>query len=341
MLLGGINSMYKVSIIMAIFNTEMYIERSFNSILNQTMDLNDIEVIMVDDCSTDNTKNIVKEYENKYPNFKAVYHEENSGGCAVPRNSGLKVATGEYVMFLDPDDEYVPDMCETMYNKIKNSDAEIVKCNHILITPYASKIDYIFDKDIGQAEINCESEIPKTSVSVCNAIHDRTFLLNNNIMFPILKNAEDMVFFITEFLNAKKIIYLNNYAGYKYYTNPEVSHSRKPSKKNLDAVLAGYIKTKEIIEEHGRTEIYKPFFSGTCFSFFIRLIDYPHDKKEYLKKFYEFEKSLNCELTFKISWMNIVNKLILKKQFLIADYFINALNLIRYSPIIKIYRKSL
>ena len=332
--------MYKVSIIMAIFNTEKYIERSFKSILNQTMDLKDIEVIMVDDLSTDNTRNIVREYEEKYPNFKAVYHKENSGGCAVPRNSGLKVATGEYVMFLDPDDEYYPTMCETMYNKIKNSDAEIVKCNHEMIRPENSKIDYQFDENISELEINCKTDNPLISVSVCNAIHDRAFLKEKNIMFPILKNAEDMVFSTTEFLNANKIIYIN-YVGYKYYTNSEVSHSMKPSKKNLDAVLAGYVKTKETIEEYGRTEIYYPFFSGTCFSFFIRIMDYPGDKKEYFKQFYEFEKSLNCTLTFKYSWMNIVNKFISKNHITMAVIAFEGMNLIRKTPIIKIYRKSL
>lgn len=326
---------------MAIFNVEKYIERSLKSILNQTMDLNDIEVIMVDDCSTDNTRNIVKEYEEKYSNFKAVYHKKNSGGCAVPRNSGLKVAKGKYIMFLDPDDEFAPDMCETLYNKIENTDANVVKCNHEMITNNISRLNYEYPKNINEIEINCETENPPNSVSVCNTIHNNKFLIEKNISFPILKNAEDMVFSIKEFLNTKKIIFMNNYHGYKYYTNEEVSHSMKPSKKNLDAILAGYQLTKEIIESYDRTDIYQDFFSGTCFSLFLRLIDYEGDKKEYIRKFYEFEKSLNCILNFKYTWMNIINKILMKNRISTAVFVFNMLNFIRKTPLVKIYRKFL
>ena len=326
---------------MPIFNTEKYIERSFHSILNQTMDLNDIEVIMVDDCSTDNTRNIVKEYEKKYPNFKAVYHTENSGGCAVPRNSGLKVANGKYIMFLDPDDEYAPDMCETLYNKIVNSNVEIVKCNHELIINNKSKIDYQFDKSVSEIKIDCKKDLPSSSVSVCNTIHDRKFLKKNNLIFPEIKNSEDMIFSINEFFNANTIIILNNYAGYKYYTNPEVSHQMSATRENLDAVIESYFITRDIIKEHDRTGIYQNFFSTLCFQYFLRLLNYEGNKKEYFNKFYEFEKSLGCTLTFKYSWMNIVNKFIVKNHITTAIFVFDAINLIRKTPIIKIYRKLL
>lgn len=333
--------MYKISIIMPIFNTEKYIERSFKSILNQTIDLKDIEVIMVDDCSTDNTRNIVKKYEKKYDNFRGVYHEKNSGGCAVPRNSGLKVANGEYVMFLDPDDEYAPDMCETLYNKIKNSDAKVVKCNHELITPESSKIDYQYDTSISEVILDPKIDTPPTSVSVCNAIHDLNFLSENNFTFPILKNAEDLIFTLREFFNSNKVIILNNYAGYKYYTNPEISHSKKATKENLDIILNACFTGKDIIEQNNRTDIYHDFFSAYCFQFFIRILNYTGDKKEYFKRFYEFEKSLNCTLTFKYQWMNIVNKFIIKNKISTAVFVFNAFNSIRKTPFIKIYRKTI
>lgn len=326
---------------MAIFNVEKYIERSFKSILNQTMDLDDIEVIMVDDCSTDNTKNIIKEYSEKYPNFKAVFHEKNSGGCAMPRNSGLKVASGKYVMFLDPDDEYAPDMCETLYNKIEEKQVDLVKCNHELRFNNISRLNYQFDKNIDEIELECETSVPSNSVSVCNAIHNREFLIKNNITFPNYKNGEDIVFSTNEFLNTAKIIYINNYHGYKYYTNPEISHSMKPTTDNLDAILAGYCTTKELIEKNNRQDIFIPFFSEVTFSFFLRLINYDGDKKYYLKKFYAFEKSMNVELNMKFLWLNILNKLILKKQFTLAAIYLDFMHIIRNSPLIKIYRKSL
>ncbi|WP_296866676.1 glycosyltransferase family 2 protein [uncultured Methanobrevibacter sp.] len=331
--------MYKISIIMPIFNAEDYIERSFKSILNQTMDLSYIEVIMVDDNSTDKTKHIVEEYEHKYSNFKAVYHENNSGGCAIPRNSGLKIATGEYVMFLDPDDEYAPDMCEILYNKIKSSDAQVVKCNHKLINPETSEIDYQFDENISEKTINCKNEMPPSTSSVCNAIHDRKFLERHNLDFANLKNAEDILFSIEEFFNADKFIILNNYAGYYYYRNETTSHAKKPTSDNLNAILDAYILTKKVIEQHGREEILHPFFSKRCIQFLIMLLDYPGNKKKYLEKFYEFEKGFDVPLTFELLWTEIVNKFIVKNHITTAVLIYDGLNLIRKSPLVEIYRK--
>lgn len=333
--------MYKISIIMPIFNAEKYFERSINSILNQTMDLEDIEVIMVDDNSTDNTRKMVQEYEKKYPNFKGVYHEKNSGGCAIPRNSGLAVSTGEYVMFLDPDDEYAPDMCETLYNKIKNNGYKIVKCNHKLIYENSKTDDYQFDKNIPEVEIDCKKDLPPNTSSVCNTIHDRDFIIKNNITFANLKNAEDMAFSLEEFFNTDKILVMNNYAGYYYYTNPEISHARKPTRTNLEETLKAYMLARDIIKQNGRNEILLPYFSKRCFGFFMLLLNYEGNKKEYFNKFYEFEKSLDCILNFEFAWANIVNKMLMKNRISTAIFVLNGFNLIRTTPMINIYRKFL
>lgn len=333
--------MYKISIIIPIFNVEKYIERSLNSILNQTMDLKEIEVIMVDDKSTDNTRSIIKEYEKKYHNFKAIYKKENSGCAAIPRNMGINISTGEYLMFLDPDDEYSPDMCEKLYEKIKHSTAKVVKCNHKLVFENQYRIDYNIDKNISEIEINSKKDFPPISASACNAIHNRTFIIENNITFPNLNNGEDAIFSMCEFFKADKIILFNNYAGYLYYTNPDTSHSRTGATKNLDTLLETFYILRNLIEKNNRTDIFHDYFSRYCFEFFIRLLNYNGDKKVYFKQFYEFEKSLNCTLTFKFSWMNIVNKFLMQNRISTAVFVFNSLNFIRKTPIIKIYRKLL
>ena len=244
-------------------------------------------------------------------------------------------------MFLDPDDEYAPDMCETLYNKIKNNNVEIVKCNHNLIINNKSIIDYNYGENISEIILNCKQDAPSTSVSVCNAIHDRKFLEKNNITFPELKNAEDGIFSITEFFKANKMIILNNYAGYKYYTNPEISHSMKGTAENLEIILSGLFTIRDIIKKNGRSEIYHDYFSVYSFQFFLRVLNYNGNKKKYFKRFYEFEKSLNCTLTFKYSWLNLVNKFIVNNHITLAVFVFNGLNLIRKTPFIKIYRKLL
>ena len=326
---------------MPCFNVEKYIERSFKSILNQTMDLKDIEVIMVDDCSTDNTKNIIKEYSDRYSNFKAVFHEKNSGGCAVPRNSGLKVAKGKYIMFLDSDDEFAPDMCETMYNKIEEEDVVLVKCNHEMIDPNLSRLDYQFDESIDEIRFNCDTDLPPHEVSVCTGIHKKSFLDERNIQFASLKNGEEYLFSLTEYVNADAIIYLNHYHGYKYYINEVASHSSRPTRDNLDALLNSFYSIKELLESKNRKDIIKQIFSRTPISFFLRLMNYEGDKKEYLKKYYDFEKSLGVDLDIEYLWLKILNNFLMKRQFTLCVWYMNALKSIRNSPLVTVYRKSL
>lgn len=333
--------MYKISIIIPIFNVEKYLKRALNSILTQTMDLNDIEVIMVDDCSTDNSKNITKEYSEKYSNFIAIFHDQNSGGAYKPRNTGLKKSNGKYIMFLDPDDEFAEDMCETLYNKIEETNAELVKCNHQMIGTNFTRIDYYYDKDIAEVELDCTKDIPCDKVSVCNVIHNREFLKENNIYFKPYPSGEDIVFSITEFLNAKKMIYLNNYYGYKYHFNEDISHSMQSNEKNIESVLNALEETEKIIEEHNRPDVAYHIFSKRSVPFFLRLINYNGDKKKYLKEFYEFEKKLNIKLDMDFLWLKIVNTLIMKKQFTLAVFYLDIMNFIRNSPLLKFYRKSL
>lgn len=333
--------MYKISIIMPIFNVEKYIERSLQSILNQTMNLEDIEVIMVDDVSTDNTKDIIKKYSDKYSNFKAIYHEKNSGGCAIPRNSGLEIASGKYIMFLDPDDEYAKDICETLYDKIEEKSVNIVRCNYEMIYPTFSRLDYVYDTSIQELEIDCNTDLPPNKVTVWNSIHRKSFLDENNIKFENLKNAEDLLFTMTEFLNNDKMIFLNNYHGYKYYTEDAPSHQMKPNRKNLDGTLYSWYKTKELIESSNRKDILEFIFRKNPIPFFIRLMHFDGDKKEYIKKFYAFEKSLGVTIKFDYLWADILNKLIMKKQFRLASLYLDIMRFIRTGPILKWYRKNL
>ena len=126
---------YKISIVMPVFNASKDLSFALDSILNQTMNLSDIEVIMVDDCSTDNSLSIIQEYCGKYSNFKVIELKENIGAAYGPRNVGLKHVTGEYVMFLDSDDRFHENACETLYNVATSNDADIAFARYRRIYP--------------------------------------------------------------------------------------------------------------------------------------------------------------------------------------------------------------
>ena len=109
-----------ISIIIPVYNAENSIKRAFDSLLNQTIGFENLEVILTDDNSTDDSPNI------KYGNVKTIFLDKNSGSGGKPRNVGLTHATKDYVMFLDADDIFVEDACEVLYNEITSEGIDIV-----------------------------------------------------------------------------------------------------------------------------------------------------------------------------------------------------------------------
>ena len=116
----------KVSVIIPVYNVENYLERAVDSVLNQT--LSDIEIILVDDGSPDQSPKICDNYARMYPGRIKVIHNQNEG-LGFARNSGLKLAKGEYVAFIDSDDTLEPDMYESMYNTAVLGGCDIVMCD--------------------------------------------------------------------------------------------------------------------------------------------------------------------------------------------------------------------
>lgn len=147
----------KVSVIVAVYNVEPYVERCAHSLFNQTLD--DIEYIFVDDCSPDNSIEIIKKTLNCYPHrkkqVKFIHHETNQGQAGA-RTTGMKAATGEYMIHCDPDDWVELNMYELMYNAahpIGSPPIDVVLCNYLLhekrgvtksnIRAYRSPQDYV------------------------------------------------------------------------------------------------------------------------------------------------------------------------------------------------------
>ena len=115
----------KVSVIIPLYNAEKYIAACLESVLNQTF--KDFEVIVVDDCSTDNSCAIVETYLEKFSGrLKIIYLPQNTGNASIPRNEGLKFSRGEYIFFMDNDDLLINNALGTFYNLAKNFRADVV-----------------------------------------------------------------------------------------------------------------------------------------------------------------------------------------------------------------------
>ena len=114
------------SIIIPVYNSEEYIKRAFDSLFTQSIGFDNLEVIFIDDASTDASPQIIEEYSNKYDNVKSFFLNKNSGTAGKPRNVGLSHATKDYIMFLDSDDCLMDNACEILYDEIIEENIDVV-----------------------------------------------------------------------------------------------------------------------------------------------------------------------------------------------------------------------
>ena len=186
--------MPKVSVIIPVYNTEKYLRKCIDSICNQT--LSDIEIICVNDCSTDNCFEILKKYLKKDKRIKLINLDIN-GGAAKARNFGIESAKGEFVGFVDSDDFLDPDFYEKLYNEAKKNNADASKGNYKSAKDGA--VDYELNKKIEEDKNNF-------AYGYCSAIFKRSIITTNNILFPTnLSDMEDPVFTVKFTQCAKKI----------------------------------------------------------------------------------------------------------------------------------------
>ena len=202
--------MAKISVIIPIYNVEKYLDRCMNSILNQTLE--DIEIILVDDGSPDNCPQMCDEYAAKDTRIKVV-HKKNQG-LGLARNSGLEIATGEFVSFVDSDDYIKLDTYEKVYERIKETDSDIC------VFSYQNKKDSgeeepkvipigngIFEHEgilntVLPGMIGAPSEYHRDSyigMSVCKCIYSKKIIDSYNIRFKSEREfiSEDIIFQLT------------------------------------------------------------------------------------------------------------------------------------------------
>lgn len=192
----------KISVIIPAYNVENYIEKCLNSIVNQT--LKDIEIICVDDGSTDNTGELLRKYAVEDNRITLISQKNN--GVAAARNIGLDAACGEYIMFLDGDDYYLPDTCLTAYDKISKSSADIGvygnynSINNELVTGWTSlKLNEYADGDYFNFQ-----------VYVWDKIYRRDYIIENGIRFVDgLKTAEDVLFCLSSYFKNPKYVLID------------------------------------------------------------------------------------------------------------------------------------
>ena len=220
--------MCKVSVVVPIYNVEKYIKQCVDSIRNQTLE--DIEIILVDDGSPDNCPQICDDYK-KLDNRIKVVHKKN-GGLSSARNAGMRVATGEYIGFVDSDDYIEVDMYEKMYNTAKKYDVDFVMCDYYKVfekEKYQNSLSLekgLFNKkkivDRLYNELIMREDLEYGPLlSVWNCLYKRDFIEKNNLYFDdIVKYCEDNLYSPIVGYNAQSFYYMKNQYLYNYRFNP-------------------------------------------------------------------------------------------------------------------------
>ncbi len=229
--------MPKVSVIIPVYNVEKYLKESLDSLVKQT--LQDIEIICIDDGSTDSSGDILKEYA-KNDNRITIITQENKGQGDA-RNKGIEIAKGEYLAFLDPDDWFELNALETLYDFAKLNAAQIVKFPIYFYSEYYKKVKKgNFIKLLKETYGWNLQETPyytyktikdgclyKLGLAAWDKIYKTEFIKSNNIKFAPGKFGEDNLFTNSSLLLADKILYLDKYLY--YYRIREGSSANKLS----------------------------------------------------------------------------------------------------------------
>ena len=236
------NFVPKISVIIPMYNSEKYIGECLESVLTQTFQ--DFEIIVVDNCSTDKSCEVVENYVKNFANkIKLVRRKFNSGGCSEPRNDGVKISSGKYIFFMDSDDMIIKTALEELYNVAENFNAEIVTCEKFYafndnqsiyeskISSYQHNRNFVTEPTLDEG--NFEQRVKdllnrKTIWNVWCKLYLRKFIVENNIKM-VSRQAEDLTFTIATFCIAKKLVRVPNIVNlYRVHENSVTTKKDSP-----------------------------------------------------------------------------------------------------------------
>lgn len=248
--------MNKISVILPVFNGEKYIRKAIESVLNQTF--TNFELIIVNDGSTDDSLNIINEFRDN----RIKFINQVNQGPGASRNKALKIASGEYIMFLDSDDFFTSDALEVAYGEITKFSADLTFFQMINFDGERYYENDWFEMktfdDSFENRVFTPQETPGSifdlSVGVCQKIYNHEFLKNIDAQFPEGIFFEDMPFFYYVFLKASKISIVKKKL-YVRRKHPD-SITNRVDEKFFDTVRAGQILMGMFIQ-NGWYERYK------------------------------------------------------------------------------------
>lgn len=288
----------KVSVIIPVYNTAEFLPQCLDSVINQT--LKDIEIICVDDGSTDNSLQILQEYAKKDDRIIVLTQENQKQGAA--RNKGLSIAKGEYIQFVDSDDYLVKDACEKLYNKSSKLNLDMLNFEGINFDEYKQEqargqtIYYIQSNEEKDVYYNKELDDIKGQIpiSACRFFYNKKFIVDNNILFP------EKVYFEDNYFVMKSIILVKRYGIMRdilYYRRVHKNSTTQNWNKHFSDYIKIVLKINEMFKQYDNIENFSKKKIKTYTDSVIRKYNsfIPKDKKKYEKEMRKFMHELGIK----------------------------------------------
>ena len=289
--------MSKISVIIPVYNTGKYLGQCLGSVINQTF--KDLEIICVDDGSSDNSADILQKYAQKDSRIVVKNFEKNKGVSAA-RNCGLDAAAGEYICFIDSDDWIEENQIETMSDTITKTASDLVINTNMI--SYQNDTYYPYKFQPGQLEIpdNSYIDIKKDAHNIfcgpCNKLYSRKLIKDNNLKFPEEHIYEDMFFHFAVFAYAEKIYFYN---GSKYFYRNTENSITTGMKNDSDKIIKifgliyDFYKERKLLDKDIKIYYTMPFFNVQNEETYIAFKNYFEKAGEYIlnnENFNEMDK---------------------------------------------------
>lgn len=299
--------MADISIIIPCYNVEKYVMRCFDSLKNQTIGLEHLELIFIDDASTDSTWECLQQIEQMAPESVCIIHLEENMRQGGARNIGLSYASADYIGFVDSDDWVEPDMYEHLFKALTSSGSDLAFCRHVrdtekneLYLSQKAKMDYFAEhyqrKD---RTLYIKSDAQRTEFIVSNVIgygvwdklFRKSFLLDNEILFPEHLAYEDIYFGSVVYLYATQISIVER-CLYHYFVNDTSTVLVRNCSHHKDLFQINYAKWNTYIRrgflerfrEVLEFDFFMTFFMSGMKMFALRFDQIPFDDFMELKK---------------------------------------------------------
>lgn len=298
----------KVSIIIPIYNVEPYIENCINSVINQTYP--NLEIILVDDCGTDNSMRIATQITNQYTGnstIKIIQHSKNCGLSAA-RNTGINASTGNYLFFLDSDDTLPPNAINKLVQQaLKYSKADFV-IGGIKATGYSNYEYKLSTKEYidNNHEILKEFLDNKWNVMACNKLIRKDFIIKKQIYFMKGVYHEDMDFSFKIALNAECMACCYDIT-YNYLTRQDSITNHKKEKNYIDYMSILQNNIKLLLEKSSDSSMNNLITKYCVNSIFYSILDIIKEKSQFIEK--DFKKSciINLKMFYRENKNNFRN----------------------------------